>query len=411
MAAYGGKLTLSRPCPGSDVSMFDPGDEISGQVSERFRQAQKLLAETEQILDDETTSEHRTQWPNVYRLENATKHAQRVLRLADPGTTQLSAADELVTSATQARDAIRAAVDSGGGNLIGSADRLLNAIAQLEPQLGESDESAAEILSRLNEIQGEIENRKSQIDAQLGELGGTIDQQRGRLDQAIENNQKQFSEAQERRNEEHRQLLSHVEARTTELEKQLKGGFEEAASGTQERAEETLNALQRELVKAQEITSFVGGTSTAAGYGKEANAQKKIADGLRWLAIFFGLLAAGLAVWAVIHAEQQNNPPLSVVLAKAVGSLVFAGLAGYVATQSGHHRLREEQARRRELDLLALPAFIATLPEEEKEEITGQVASRIFLSQATTSNGIPEAALNKESISLIGLLLDAIRKG
>jgi len=391
--------------------MFNPGDEISGQVSERFRQAQKLLAETEQILDDETTSEHRTQWPNVYRLENAAKHAQRVLRLADPGTTQLSAADELVASATQARDAIRAAVDSGGGNLIGSADRLLNAIAQLEPQLGESDESAAEILSRLNEIQGEIENRKSQIDAQLGELGGTIDQQRGRLDQAIENNQKQFSEAQERRNEEHRQLLSDVEARTTELEKQLKGGFEEAASGAQERAEETLNALQRELVKAQEITSFVGGTSTAAGYGKEANAQKKIADGLRWLAIFFGLLAAGLAVWAVIHAEQQNNPPLSVVLAKAVGSLVFAGLAGYVATQSGHHRLREEQARRRELDLLALPAFIATLPEEEKEEITGQVASRIFLSQATTSNGIPEAALNKESISLIGLLLDAIRKG
>lgn len=391
--------------------MFDPGDEISGQVSERFRQAQKLLSETEQILDSETTSEHRTQWPNVYRLENATKHAQRVLRLADPGTTQLSAADELVASATQARDAIRAAVDSGGGNLIGSADRLLSAIAQLEPQLGESDESAAEILSQLNEIQGEIENRKGQIDAQLGELGGTIDQQRGRLDQAIENNQRQFSEAQERRNEEYRQLLSDVEARTNELEKQLKGGFDEAIGGTQERTGETLDALQRELVKAQEITSFVGGTSTAAGYGKEANAQKKIADGLRWLAIFFGLLAAGLAVWAVIHAEQQSNPPLSVVLAKAVGSLVFAGLAGYVATQSGHHRLREEQARRRELDLLALPAFIATLPEDEKEEITGQVATKLFLSQATTSSGKPEAALTKESISLIGLLLEAIRKG
>jgi hypothetical protein len=408
MVAYGSKLVLSRP---KHRSVFDSGDEISGQVSERFRQAQKLLAETEQILDNETTPEHRTQWPNVYRLENATRHAQRVLRLADPGTTQLLAADELLASATQARDAIRAAVDSGGGDLIGSADRLLSANAQLEPQLSESDESAAEILSRLNGIQGEIENRKSQIDAQLGELAGTIDQQRGRLDQAIENNQKQFSEAQERRNEEHRQLLSDAEARTTELERQLKGEFDEAASGKQERAEETLNALQRELVKAQEITSFVGGTSTAAGYGKEADAQKKIADGLRGLAIFFGLLAAGLAVWAVIHAEQQSNPPLSVVLAKAVGSLVFAGLAGYVATQSGHHRLREEQARRRELDLLALPAFIATLPEEEKEEITGQVASKLFLSQATTSNGIPEAALNKESISLIGLLLDAIRKG
>lgn len=112
----------------------------------------------------------------------------------------------------------------------------------------------------------------------------------------------------------------------------------------------------------------------------------------------------------MIHAEQQSNPPLSVVLAKAIGSLVFAGLAGYVATQSGHHRLREEQARRRELDLLALPAFIATLPDDEKEEITGQVATQLFLSQAATSNGKPEAALTKESISLISFLLDAIRK-
>ena len=86
-------------------------------------------------------------------------------------------------------------------------------------------------------------------------------------------------------------------------------------------------------------------------------------------------------MWAVIHAEKPSNPSLTIVLAKAVGSLVSAGLAGYVATQSGHHRLREEQARRRELDLLALPAFIATLPEDEKEEITGQVATKLFLSK------------------------------
>lgn len=86
-------------------------------------------------------------------------------------------------------------------------------------------------------------------------------------------------------------------------------------------------------------------------------------------------------------------------------------LAGYVATQSGHHRLREEQARRRELDLLALPAFIATLSDDEKEQITGQVATNLFLAQTASPTGKPEAALTKESISLIGLLLDAIRKG
>jgi hypothetical protein len=111
----------------------------------------------------------------------------------------------------------------------------------------------------------------------------------------------------------------------------------------------------------------------------------------------------------VIHAQEDSNPSLTVVVAKTVGSLVFAGLAGYVATQSGHHRAREEQARRRELDLLALPAFIATLPDEEKEEITGQVATRLFLSPVPADSK-SEPALTKESISLISLLLDAVRK-
>lgn len=115
-------------------------------------------------------------------------------------------------------------------------------------------------------------------------------------------------------------------------------------------------------------------------------------------------------MWAILHAEQSENPSVTVVLAKALGSLIFAGLAGYVATQSGHHRLREEQARQRELDLLALPAIIANLPEDQKEEITGEVATKLFLTETASISGRSEPALTKESISLVGLLLDAIRK-
>lgn len=273
------------------------------------------------------------------------------------------------------------------------------------------------VKEKFAEFQQDVENRSNQwaeekasFESQLSDLNGTIEQQRGRLDQAIENYQGQFSEAQERRNEEYRQQLSALEARASELEKSFESGYDQTISEAKESTKKTLDSLQGELVKAQEITSFVGGTSTAAGYGKEAKSQERIADRLRWLAIFFGLLAAGLAVWAVVHAEKETDPSLTVVLAKAVGSLVFAGLAGYVATQSGHHRLREEEARRRELDLLALPAFIATLPDDEKEDITGQVATRLFLNHSATPSGKSEAALTKESISLVGLLLDAIRK-
>lgn len=271
-------------------------------------------------------------------------------------------------------------------------------------------EEVATFQQDLESRTGQWGEEKTNLDAQLNDLAQTIEQQRGRLDQAIENYQGQFSEAQDRRSEEYRQQLSELEARAADLEKEFKGGFDQTIKAAEEGTEQALADLSAELVKAQEITSFVGGTSTAAGYGKEADAQRGIADRLRWLAILFGLFAAGLAVWAVLHAEGDKNPSLTVVIAKAVGSLVFAGLAGYVATQSGHHRLREEQARRRELDLLALPAFIATLSDDEKEEITGQVATNLFLAQTASVTSKPEAALTKESISLIGLLLDAVRR-
>lgn len=151
--------------------MTEPLDETSDQVATRFVGAQGILSETERILDEETTVEHRTQWPNVNRLESATKHAQEILAIANPRITQVGAANELVDSASQARDAIRAAVDSGGGDLIGSADRLLNATVQIKPGLSpEAAKTAASAVEQLNEIQSELDGRKTALEAASRDL-------------------------------------------------------------------------------------------------------------------------------------------------------------------------------------------------------------------------------------------------
>lgn len=257
---------------------------------------------------------------------------------------------------------------------------------------------------------GQWGEEKTELEVRIRELQATIDQQRTRLDTAIENYQGQFSEEQARRNEEYRQLVKEVEDETKALEQSVNGAIGDTIRQAEERTKETLTELQAELTKAQDITGYIGATGTAAGYGKEADSQKKIADDLRYGAIGFGVLAAGFAVWAILHAEGEKNPSLTIVVAKALGSVIFAGLAGYVATQSAHHRMREEQARKRELDLVALPAFIATLPEEEKEEITGQVATKLFLTQTAgpPTAGTSEPALTKESITILKLLLDTL---
>jgi hypothetical protein len=153
--------------------MSEPLDETSERVAARLSEAQGKLSETERILNEETTAQHRTQWPNVYRLENATKHAQELLALADPCITQIAAADEVVASAEQARNAIRAAVDSGGGDLIGSADRLLNATAEIKPGRESPADATAAVASageRLDEIEQEIESRKAALGAASKDL-------------------------------------------------------------------------------------------------------------------------------------------------------------------------------------------------------------------------------------------------
>ncbi len=411
----------------------------AAELPEKLDRAEDFLGS----LSEEQAKALQENYPNqVPRIRAVILALRPRIEVADPlvlTEQTLNQTNEPLTGLVNALEAYRASSDLGHmGPLAGWTESLISAVPlwPAGPDLPETD--ASEIAARFRRSAGQqlralsgdfekvreevaafqqdLENRtgqwgeeKTNLETQLSELSGTIEQQRGRLDQAIENYQGQFSEAQDRRGEEYRQQLTDLETRATELEQQFKGGYDQTIQDAQELTKGTVDDLSAELVKAQEITGFIGGTGTAAGYGKEADAQKKIADNFRRGAILFGLAAAGLAVWAIVHAERSSSPSLTVVLAKTLGSLVFAGLAGYVATQSGHHRAREEQARRLELDLLALPAFIATLSDDEKEGITGQVATNLFLAQ-TAPTSKPEAALTKESISLIGLLLDAIRK-
>lgn len=278
---------------------------------------------------------------------------------------------------------------------------------------GDFDKVKEEVASFRADVEqrtGEWGEQKTNLETQLSELNGTIEQQRGRLDEAIERYQGQFSEAQERRSEQFQKELSDLQTWTSKKKEDIDQRFNSATSDAEKQAADLVERMETELSKAQGITSFIGSTGTSAGFRDEADAQRRAANWLRFIAILFGLAAAGLAIWAIVHAQGSDDPSLTVVLAKTLGSLVFVGIAGYIATQSGHHRMREERARRRQLDLVALPPFIAALPEDQKEDITREAANTLFVSPPVLPDGKQEAALTKESISLIGLLLDAVRR-
>lgn len=170
--------------------MADSFDEQSGRVAALLQEARSRLSEAETTFKTRTTPEHRNQWPNVYRLESATQHAQEVLALVNPRILSEAAAREMVAAATQARDIIEEAVTTGGGSLHEAAENLLRATSQIEVGLGAPD------LSGLGELRQEIDDTRDEIKAQISEAAAEVS---GQKEQAFSDIQEATAAVEKRR--------------------------------------------------------------------------------------------------------------------------------------------------------------------------------------------------------------------
>lgn len=326
--------------------MSDHLDDLSAKVAKQLHNAGSLLSETERILDEETTSAHRTKWPNVFRLESATKHAQLVLAWADPRVTRKNVADALVSSATQARDTIREAVDSGGGSLIGAANDLLDAIAQVEPRVPPSVEEANATLARLADVQAEI------------------DKMRDQFSQALSDHDSKFSDAQKRRDTRFDDALHKVE---DDL-RQARTVFDERAA----EASEHIAELEEDISK---TAAALGGSAIAIDNSKESDEQTVKA--FRWtlLTVFLVIVAATIAL--LIGIESSDQSPESLI-GKITVALIFAGIANYTAGVARHHRQRAATARRLAIELNAFGPFIASLEKVDRDDLRSTIVWRFF---------------------------------
>lgn len=327
----------------------------SENVARRFNEARILLSEAERIFNEETTADHRQQWPNVYRLESATKHAQAILAVADPHITQVTAAEELVGAATQARDAIRAAVDSGGGDLISSANRLLSAASEVEPGLIPSD-----VATRLGEMREEIENTRSKIEAQVSDAAAKVD---GQKDQA-------FASIKE--------AVEAVDTRRKEAEQQA------SELGV--------------------VTSSIAATNLAEAYTEDAERTETLAWRYTFASLATGLLSIIVAGVGVYTAGTSSE--VHVLIARAALGLPVALFAAYVNNLASSHRREAWRLRHIELQIKTANPFLGLLARGLREDTLAALALRFFPGQEGVSfDGESTANYTPELIELLRKLL------
>ena len=277
----------------------DDLDQLSEQIAGHLNEAKGLLAQTEEILDKETTEEHRTQWSNVYRLESATKHAQTVLTRTDPRITREAVATELLEAATLARNTIREAVDTGGGSLIGAAEALLNATARIEPQFIPSEEEIDVVVARLRDVQLEIEKSKS------------------RIDQLISAQNAKFNEAEEKRDTRFDDSLQQAEVNLSQASAEVD---KRAGEATEHIAE-----LEEDISK---TAAALGGGAIALDNYKESEEQTKRAFWWTVLTVLLLIIAAAIPIAIGI---EQSHQSLESVAGKITVALILAGIASYTA--------------------------------------------------------------------------------
>jgi len=335
-------------------TVADQLDPQSEQIADQFREARSALSQAERIFDEDTTSEHREQWTNVYRLEAATKHAQSVLALADPQITLEAAANELTASAVQARDAIRAAVDSGGGDLIGSANRLLSATSQIESG------PISQNIVRLDALREEIESTRGQINTQIGEAAAEV---AGQKDQAF-------------------------------------AAINEAVEAVDTRRE----AAEQQAGELGLVTSSIAAENLADAYAIEAKRTEKQAKRYTWSSLAIGVLSVAVTAIGLLTVHEPSS--FQTVIAHAAFGIPVALLAAYVNSLASTHRHEAWRLRHIELQIRTANPFLGLLDSRRREETLAALALRFFPGQEGVSfDGKGDAMPAPELIELLRTML------
>ncbi len=115
----------------------------------------------------------------------------------------------------------------------------------------------------------------------------------------------------------------------------------------------------------------------ASGYMRNALKEEKIASNFRLAAIALMSITAYAVVLIVFVGNfAEMNPML--ILQKSLALLFVTFIVAYLARQSAVHRAQQQKYMQTALDIGALKPFVATLPEDVKNEILKEFAQKLF---------------------------------
>lgn len=211
-------------------------------------------------------------------------------------------------------------------------------------------------------MDGRVDNLVSQLAGASSDLDGLrnrIAAQDKRLDEAVAERSEAYAEEKSARTEDWKSLRSSI----------------------QEEADTHSREMNQRLRESTQILGAVGINATAGDYGKYAEQQEKAANLWRgWATCLFVAAAVVFTVFVFTpFLDHQIDAQWWEYALQRLGAPVgLAGVASFMARESGQHRRQQRIAKRAHLTLNSLEPFVATLPRQQRHEIRAETARKLF---------------------------------
>lgn len=362
-------------------------DGPSSGVRDTLVEAGRMMEETAEVLDG-FSREVKDGREALYRAESAAASGRALVALADPSITPKDVANQVREKAENLLGNVRQAESSGGtdgGTIAGPAEQLLvalNALRHPDPVEEKAKEEARRYSQSLNPRIQAIKREIEALEGRLSELGdsasgqnteltervdglkGELEAAGTRVDELISDQDAKFTEAQEERR---REFASALRTASDELSS--------AQADFEEKKDEAVTRLAEVRGEIEKTAAELGGSAVAVNYGEEAKEQNRAA--FWWTIVTIALLLLAASVPVALGVLEAKQSPESVA-GKISIALIIAGVAGYVANLAHHHRERSARARRLQIELNAFGPFIATLNEEDRDDLRSTIVWRFF---------------------------------
>jgi hypothetical protein len=401
-------------------------------------------------LAKEASSQEQGSLDNWDRANAVFAYVLRMMNQVDPLLVVPGNLASMTTSLQHARVEINNFVSNKNiGHWSNAQTHLDNCLAQLAAlphQTAEGIDDLREVASKyrtaisdwLNAIKKDsegISQIQQTLQTRITEATTEINTQKQRLDTAISTYQQQFSESQQARqtefsvseqariatakkNEEDRQAtFEEAEDKRHEAEKLASDAtvnlHREMVSQLKSKGVAIIDELQAQKTHAEKLIGIITDTGMAYGYQKTANEENTRA------ALWKFIAAGSMVVWIVIgvvffYFTYDKDLTWPTVIRQMLISTPFILLASFAALQVSSHQKNERGLRQAELELASIDPFLATLPDNERNDVKREFATRYFGHRETDINlNETNSKITEGMLAIVKTLQDveqAIRK-